>query len=56
MTEEQIQDARDWVADIYGHDPFFDIDDLSDAEVIAVVKWEYDGGLNQFLDDGKYYE
>lgn len=53
-TEEQIDDMRSWVADCYDHDPFFDIDDLSDEEVIRTVRRDYGGGMRQFLADGKY--
>lgn len=55
-TQEQIEAMRDWAADCYSHDIFFDIDDLSDQEVIAEVESEYDGGISQFMEDGDFWE
>lgn len=48
-TEQEIEAMRDWIADCYSHDFFFDIDDLNDQEVVDVVKREYDGGIAQFV-------
>ena len=55
-TEKQLKAMRDWIADCYSHDCFFDIDDLSDREVIAEVRSNYDGGIEQFMVDGDYWE
>lgn len=51
-SKEQIKQMRDWIADCsWAEEPFFDVNELSDEEVIAGIRWHYDGGLKQFFLD-----
>lgn len=49
-TTEEIDAMRWWLVDVFEADPYFDIDDLSDREVLrAVRKYYYSHNLQDFL-------
>ena len=54
MTAEQLQDARNWVAEcVWGDLEDGDISQLTDAQVVAGIQRHYSGGVEQFVADGE---
>lgn len=52
-TPETIAAAREWVADcVWIEDPE-DIEEMTDAQILAGVERHYDGGLAQFIADAE---
>lgn len=50
-TPEQVQAARDWVADCMWKEDPEDIAEYDDATIVRGVQRHYDGGWAQFLGD-----
>lgn len=53
-TDEQIRDARSWVADCTWVEDANDLKRLSDEEIRAGIERNYDGGWKGFVEDGDY--
>lgn len=53
-TDEQIRDARAWVADCTWVEDGEELKHLSDEEIRAGVERNYDGGWAGFVVDGDY--
>jgi hypothetical protein len=52
LTSEQLQSARDWIADCsWGDLEAGEIDELSAAKVIRGIKRHYEGGIAAFVRD-----
>lgn len=49
-----LADARDWVAECVSNPE--DVEDATDADVLAFVRKHYDGSLGAFRRDGRYDE
>lgn len=49
-----IEDARAWIEDVVGNPE--DVEDATDADVLAFVRKHYDGSLGAFRRDGRYDE
>ena len=48
----QIEDARNWLSDVFPNSGFDSFRELPDGEVWVAIDRNYDGGILQFAKDG----
>lgn len=54
LNENQLQAARGWIRDCATSSLELEaIADLTDGEVISIIKTQYEGGVSQFLNDSE---
>jgi hypothetical protein len=54
MSDEVMQDARNWVSDCTWREDPEDLESLSDEQVRRGINKHYAGGWDQFVEDGNY--
>jgi hypothetical protein len=54
MSDQAMNDARNWVADCTWNEDPDDLEDLSDDQIRKGVNRHYVGGWDQFVEDGNY--
>jgi hypothetical protein len=49
LTREQIEEARNWIADCQWADEV-EVAELTDEEIVRGIRRHYDGGLTAFIE------
>jgi hypothetical protein len=50
VNADEVREARAWLADCFDD---YDDDEISDREVVRGIERHYEGGIAQFLQDGR---
>ena len=58
LSKEDLKAAREWIIECLGTwrdiESEEDVEELSDAQVIKGIEKHYNGGIQQFIQDGKW--